>query len=350
MTLGDDACGIRPIKNEPLAAARFIAGAAANPFRSADRHMSTSSDSPEDALFEQAARWHLCLREAADEATWRAYRRWLAGDPRRAAAMGEAEQLLGMLRAPAADLARQGARTRRRRWIAAAAACLLLAGGGGLWLGGGGYARLRGDAVTAVGETRTLRLDDGSEITLNTDTVLQVAYAPRLRRVRLERGEAYFRVAHLPDRPFVVDTPSGQARVLGTVFDVRLDGDRTRVGVAEGHVAVRAQGGGNAVLGAGQSAWLDATGLAPGSERDADPDAAWRQGRLVFFRTPLPEVLASLERYRMGRLYLHGEALRRLTVSGAFDTTHPDAALDGLLATLHLRAVSLGWITIVYAA
>ncbi|MFS6709257.1 FecR domain-containing protein, partial [Staphylococcus aureus] len=133
---------------------------------------------------------------------------------------------------------------------------------------------------------------------------LRVAYDARTRHVRLDRGEAYFDVTHEPWRPFVVDTPSGRAEVLGTVFDVRQDADRTRVTVVEGHVAVSAPTGGSSVLGAGQSAWLGGAGLQAGSERDADPTAAWRHGQLDFFRTPLAEVMASLDRYRHGTIYL----------------------------------------------
>jgi len=313
----------------------------------------------EDALFEQAARWHLRLRETPDDATRQDYQQWLAADPRHVLAVAEAERLLDMLvEEPVADRvptspapARHTRRPRqrpRRRWLGYAAASLLLAAGAFL-LGHNGYYRLRGDTVTHIGQTRVLHLNDGSTITLNTDTALRVAYTSRERRVRLDRGEAYFQVAHLPDRPFVVDTTTGRAKVLGTVFDVRLEPRGTRVEVTEGHVAVSAEGGGTTILGAGQSAWLDQAGLRPGSVRDADPAAAWRRGQLVFFRTPLAEVMASLDRYRHGAIYLRGDALRRLPVSGVFDTNHPDATLALLLSTLHLRTFQLGpWITVVY--
>lgn len=362
MTLGDRARGIRPTRQEAPAAAmpRHIAHIATDPFRSADRPMVSRSTPTDDALFEQATRWHLCLREASDAATWQAYQQWLASDPRHVLAIAEAEKLLGMLSEPAADLAQQVSsvqaasplpphRRRRRRWVGYAIAASVLLAVGAFWLGHHDYDRLRGDTVTTVGELRVLQLDDGSTITLNTDTALRVTYGAQERHVRLDRGEAYFQVAHQPSRPFIVDTPAGRAKVLGTVFDVRSETDRTRVAVAEGHVAVSAAGGGDTVLSAGQSVWLSKAGWQPGSERDADPTAAWRRGQLVFFRTPLADVVASLDRYRHGKVYLRGDALRQLPVSGSFDTRHPDATLDLLLSTLHLRTVRLGpWITVVY--
>lgn len=314
----------------------------------------------DDALFDQATRWHLCLREGYDSATWQTYQQWLASDPRHVLAIAEAEKLLGMLDQPAADLAKEASsaqtvsilsprRHRRHRWVGYAIAASVLLAAGAFSLGHGNFDRLRGDTVTRVGEVRLLQLDDGSTITLNTDTALRVTFSAAERHVRLDRGEAYFQVAHQPFRPFVVDTPAGRAKVLGTVFDVRSEAGRSRVAVVEGHVAVSATGGGATVLGAGQSAWLSKTGWQPGNERDADLTAAWRHGQLVFFRTPLADVIASLDRYRHGTVYLQDDTLRQLPVSGIFDTRHPEATLDLLLSTLHLHAVHFGpWITVVY--
>ncbi|MGO1892126.1 MAG: FecR/PupR family sigma factor regulator, partial [Luteimonas sp.] len=58
------------------------------------------SSNDDDDRFEQAARWHLRLRDDGAPALLREYDAWLAADPRRASAMAEAEALLGALRRP----------------------------------------------------------------------------------------------------------------------------------------------------------------------------------------------------------------------------------------------------------
>lgn len=329
----------------------------------------------DDDLFDQAVHWILRLDEAPRDAdTLRRYRDWLAAAPdARAQAVAAARALLGMLQRPAAEVGdelgiapQQPApsppaavaavapavtqrRPRRppRRWQAVAAA-LVLAIGAGTWLGAVGLDRLRSDAYTEVGAMRRLQLEDGSVITLNTDSAIAVRMREGTRAVRLLRGEAFFQVAHDPRRPFVVDSAGGSARVLGTAFNVHLDDGAARVSVVEGRVAVRAPAGATGtVLGAGQSAWL--AGSTVRRETGVDPFAvaAWRRQQLVFYNTPLSQVVRELSRYRHGVIRLRGD-VAALPVSGAFNIADPDAGLQVLLDSLQLDAVHLGWATFVY--
>ncbi|MDQ1092149.1 transmembrane sensor [Xanthomonas sacchari] len=324
----------------------------------------------DDALFEQALHWLLQLDAAPDDPdTRRAHAAWLALAPQaHAQAMAEAGAMLGLLQAPAAALADEldpvaaavaaplptssPTHTRRhRRWPrhAAAAAGLALAIGGGLWLGSGGVERLRSDAYTRVGEIRTLRLADGSVVTLDTDSAIAVELRPGLRTVRLLRGEAAFQVTHDPRRPFVVDSRGGSARVLGTRFAVRVQGDTAEVGVIAGRVAVRApDGGAGAVLGAGQSARLQDTVVRRLADRDPLTIGAWQRRQLVFSDMSLAQALDALARYRHGHVVVRGDALRALPVSGSLDIADPDLAMRTLLDSLRLRSLDLPWLTIVY--
>ncbi|MET0550430.1 MAG: FecR domain-containing protein, partial [Xanthomonas sp.] len=221
----------------------------------------------DDSVFEQAVHWALRLDTDADDATCRAHAAWLALAPAlHARAMAEARALLGVLQAPAAaigdelgiDLAPPASaavaprapaapvrRRRTRRPAYAAAAMLALAIGGSAWVGGGGLDRLRSDAFTRVGEVRIVHLRDGSVVTLNTDSAIAVDMQAHLRSVHLLRGEALLQVTHDPQRPFVVDSAGGSARVLGTRFDVRLQGRTAEVAVIDGRVAVGAPVGGS---------------------------------------------------------------------------------------------------------
>ena len=77
------------------------------------------------------------------------------------------------------------------------------------------------DYATAVGETREVKLADGSIITLNTGTRVGVTYSPGAREVWLEYGEATFTVAPQPERPFNVSAGRRQFQAVGTRFNLR---------------------------------------------------------------------------------------------------------------------------------
>ena len=98
---------------------------------------------------------------------------------------------------------------------------------------------LHTDAVTTgVGELRTLTLDDGSRVHLNTDTRVRVDYDKQTRHVSLERGEALFEVAKQPDWPFVVTAGGREIKAFGTEFVVRRDRKRLSVMLMEGKVKI----------------------------------------------------------------------------------------------------------------
>ncbi|EJL38460.1 Fe2+-dicitrate sensor, membrane component [Caulobacter sp. AP07] len=312
----------------------------------------------EDALAEAAARWVLRLRETPDDALLARHAAWLAEGPDRALAMAEAEAVLRVMdlalgpdRARPRRVRETTARPGRRAPIAVAitaglAACVVLAIGSGQFIQG---PRDGTRLSTVVGAMRRQALADGSQVTLNTDTVLDVRYRNGERKVRLVKGEAFFDVVHDPGRPFIVESRAGRAQVLGTAFDVRLRGKNAQVSVLRGAVRVEpARARGATVVRAGQGAWLgDATPLAQVLEDPAAIDA-WRHGRLVVYRRPLAEVVEEIDRYRGGRIILRGEASGRRLVSGAFDIGQPDAALDALTASLGLRAARLGGFVLIY--
>lgn len=87
---------------------------------------------------------------------------------------------------------------------------------------------------TTIGGHETLTLDDGSQIELNTNTTVRVAYEDGARNVWLDKGEAYFNVAHNGARPFIVTLGSHRVTDLGTKFFIRRDKDRVQVALVEG--------------------------------------------------------------------------------------------------------------------
>lgn len=189
-----------------------------------------------------------------------------------------------------------------------------------------------GEAVyrTAIGERSTVTLPDGSVATLNTDTVLRIAYNDTARGVRLVRGQALFEVAHAKARPFEVYAGDRVITAIGTTFDVRLDGTKVKVALLEGKVRVRGRETPAAaptpqlVMVPGEL--LEARPAEPMKVRNEDLslETSWRAGVLVFDETPLAEAVAELNRYSDKHLVVDDPALAAFHVSGVFKTGDVD--------------------------
>jgi transmembrane sensor len=191
---------------------------------------------------------------------------------------------------------------------------------------------------TPVGAIRTVALRDGSAVVLNTDTQLAVEFEPGHRDLRLERGEAHFRVAHDERVPFRVFAGGRLVQAVGTAFTVRLraDGDLD-VMVTDGTVRVEAQPGAAdpaaRLVSAQQLLHLDGAGrgkvhsLAP---VEVDIRLAWQRGMLIFQGEPLREVLAEFDRYTTESFVLADPALGGLRVGGYFRAGDVDALLIAL--------------------
>lgn len=203
--------------------------------------------------------------------------------------------------------------------------------------------------ATSVGERRTIVLADGSTATLNAETALSMDDAPNRRVVTLHTGEALFVVAPDPARPFLVRSGGGEARALGTTFQVRNHRSAVSVVVASGTVAVRGPSGAELRLSAGQQARYSPGGV-PHGPIAADPGTAtaWSRGRLVFNRRPLGEVTAELERHLGRRILVVDGQVRALLVTGVFDLDRPDTILPTLREVLDLRLVEMPFLTLIH--
>lgn len=297
-----------------------------------------------DALFETAARWHARLREPdSGAATRRDFAAWRLRDARHAVAFAEVERLWGRLDVPAAAWpAPQAQRTPRRRFALAASLVLGFVVAS-LAYRGGVLDTLRADETTAVGERRELVLDDGSRVSLNTDSALLLAFSAGERRVHLLRGEAYFEVRPDAARPFVVETRDGQTRVVGTAFNLRVRDTDTQVAVGHGRVeiATAADPQTRVLLTPGDVGSMRGEQLAREENADLAALTAWRQRRIVFYRAPLREVIAELDRYHRGRILVLNPELQALPVTGAFDLQRPQATLQLIEKTLNLHSRTL---------
>ncbi len=203
--------------------------------------------------------------------------------------------------------------------------------------------RLRADAVTSVGEVRTIALSDGSSVILNTDSAIRLRFSGTTRRVELLAGEAAFTVAPDAGRPFVVEAMGGTTRALGTEFVVRRSGEEVVVTDVEHTIAVHyahvpGEPSPTLVLTPGQQVRYSARSGLAAVKIDSGNARAWTRGRLVFEAEPLGEVIAELNRYHHGLIRITDSRLNELKVSGVFQLGDPIGIIDTLERSLGVHS------------
>lgn len=182
--------------------------------------------------------------------------------------------------------------------------------------------------VTQVGESNSASLADGSIVYLNGDTALMVNHNENFREVSLPHGQAYFDIAHEPQRPFIVQLDTASVQVVGTAFDIDRLADKTEIRVYEGIVKVNADKtlmlhkGEGVVL---QNGHWQSTFKLTGTQL---PD--WRTGWLEVSQQPLGDVITRLNRYSDKPIRINGQTT--LPVSGRFNLKAPQQALQLLSA------------------
>jgi transmembrane sensor len=220
-------------------------------------------------------------------------------------------------------------RPSRVRWaigVASVAAVLALV----VWYQSGARWQMYG---TPVGTIAPVALADGSRITLDSNTRIQVALEADERLVRLDQGTALFEVAKDPKRPMVVEMANKRVTAVGTEFLVQRDADEVTVLVKEGRVRME----GNRHL-----LHNDTTELTAGDkisthggemtvERldvdDVERAISWREGYLEFQETPLPQVVAEFNRYRTQKIEIDDPRIQSIRIGGRFRCTDANAFL-----------------------
>lgn len=201
--------------------------------------------------------------------------------------------------------------------------------------------------LTNIGEQKTIQLNDGSTLTLNTQSEVSVSYSDSERQLQLIRGEAFFQVAHDHQRPFHVGTNRGRITALGTAFNIDQRKKSVTVIVTEGTVKVEENTNASTLLAANkkvtvnQQITLTIRGL--GSVKKTTRSPSWQQQRLEFDGHPLAQVLPELNRYLTEEVQLNStenSKLEKLPVSGVFNLKDPEQALAAIAASLQLHIKS----------
>lgn len=195
---------------------------------------------------------------------------------------------------------------------------------------------------TALGETRTIKLADGSIVHLNTNSSLEVALRDDLRSIKLLKGEARFDVAHDKRRPFIVDADGTQVRAVGTMFNVRIRPDLTELTVIEGMVAVEDGGSPVRRIGSGKSAAVRSGSIAvtvldPAKIKQR---VAWQNGMLEFDGDTLAQAVEEFNRYRATPLVIGDPDIASLRVGGAFHVNRSGDFVRALESSFGVRAVA----------
>lgn len=208
------------------------------------------------------------------------------------------------------------------QWRIAAAVVVTVGAAAGLLAVRDSFSEVRYE--TQLGVHQTLALEDGSHITLNTATLVRARVSRNQRTVWLDRGEAYFDVAHDADHPFTVISGANRITVLGTRFTVRRDARGTDVVVVEGRVQVE-----NAqissqpavILAKHQKVVATPAGMLTSDESDAriEHGLSWREGKLVFDQVTLGYAAGEFNRYNRKKLVMADAAAAAQQIGGRFD-------------------------------
>jgi transmembrane sensor len=219
--------------------------------------------------------------------------------------------------------------------------------------------------VTAKGGQQTVSLPDGSIVKLNTDTRLKLDFTERTRRIHLVRGEAHFKVAHNPDRPFIVHVADGSVRAVGTAFNVRYQGEKVDVIVTEGIVEVAPQAlppllstkAGKEekssgvqdpikiAVAAGHEVSFDEQAvhaIAMATPESVERKLAWHDGMLQFDGEPLVDAIAEVSRYTDIKIIIANAELKNLPVGGYFKVGEVESMLKVFEQTFDIKVTRKG--------
>lgn len=165
-----------------------------------------------------------------------------------------------------------------------------------------------------------IRLADGTEIWLNAESELQypTAFSSAERTVRL-RGEAYFKVAKDPDRPFLVEVGAIKIKVYGTQFNINTQyRDHIETVLVSGSVSIEHQGQ-ETRLQPSQKAEYRSSGELIIEEVNPLPYIAWKDGNFLFQNESLETIMEKLSRWYDLEIFYVNEEVKKIRLSGMLE-------------------------------
>lgn len=234
---------------------------------------------------------------------------------------------LAALRAPMRESTRTFRGQSSTRFVKSAAGAFVVAGGAIFAIAGVRNMPSETTYNTPVGGREIIALSDGSQVELNTDTILQIAKG-NPRSVTLVKGEAFFQIKHNAAHPFVVSAFGHRITDLGTKFAVSGAAQHLVVTLVEGKARVDAGGmeHASAVLAPGDVAvaGLNTVSVTKRAPAILSDQLAWRQGMLVFTHATLAEVAEQFNRYNSRKIVISDPNTARLAIMGKFPVNDVD--------------------------
>ena len=277
------------------------------------------SRAPSPQVRAEAAAWLARLRaddrDARDEG---AFQTWLAASPDHAAAFEAVDRVwseVGSFRDLRGPVQQSRPRVASRRAMLAGVGLLAVTGGSALF-----WKSAQAKVYeTDVGEQKHVALDDGSQLFLDAQTRISVAFSDTVRAVDLQYGRANFRVVPDPGRPFIVEAAERKIVATRCSFDVRCEDGKVQVTLIHGEAQVTPKSAPDARgerLQAGERlvASLD-------TEKRDRPDMtrqlAWQTGYESFENANLADAADEMNRYSTARLEVDA-SVANLKVSGVY--------------------------------
>ena len=200
--------------------------------------------------------------------------------------------------------------------------------------------------ATSPGQQQIMILSDGSRLSLNTRSRVEVDFDSNERRVTLSYGEAMFEVAKDPRHPFIVTSGDNHVRALGTAFVVRQDRRAMSATLLEGRVSVSRGAADSLVelaeLKHGQRITIAGRDKVLIDYPLLEAITAWRDGQVMFDGATLEEALTELNRYGRVHLIVNDPGIASLRISGVFSTRDSSQFAETVAALYHLDLVRQG--------
>lgn len=184
--------------------------------------------------------------------------------------------------------------------------------------------------ATKIGGHQTVVLADGSQIELNTETVLRTWADGNVRLANLEKGEAFFNIRHNAAHPFVVEAADHRVTDLGTKFSIRNTPDRFEVSLIEGRArfesADKSASTGPTVLSPGDVviATAQTTTIVRKSEGELVSELGWRHGMLTFYRATVADAANEFNRYNERKIVVADKGAAAELIDGTFPANDVD--------------------------
>lgn len=199
------------------------------------------------------------------------------------------------------------------------------------------------EATTASGVRTKITLSDGSEVWLNSGSTLSYPehFTEDKRQVTLS-GEAFFKVKSDKDHRFDVQTSDGfTVSAYGTEFNVQAYAEEPEIKatLAEGHIQIDQtnQPASQELIPGEQAVYSRHTQQMQVRKANLLVETAWKDGKLVFRRTPMEEIAKQLSRHFNVNIQLQGKEIFDYTYSATFTTETLAEILSLLEKTAPIR-------------